>query len=97
VAVVAATIPSLLLMSRTRGYPFLRMSGAVFAVLASGGWIVERLLGLRSSVDVVVSNATHHAAWISGTLFLISLVCWRMKTVSLAGTVSAAPCTKAPC
>jgi HupE / UreJ protein len=97
VAVVAATIPSLLLMSRTRGYPFLRMSGAVFAVLASGGWIVERLLGLRSSVDVVVSNATHHAAWISGTLFLISLVCWRVKTVSLAGPVYAAPCTKAPC
>jgi hypothetical protein len=25
-----------------------------------------------------------HAAWISGTLFLISFVCWRMKTVSFA-------------
>jgi hypothetical protein len=71
--VVAATKPSLVLMSRTRAYPFLRIGGALFAGLASVGWIAERLLGIHNSVDVVVNLAAQSAA---GALFLISLGCW---------------------
>jgi hypothetical protein len=76
--VVAVTMPSLLLMSRTRAYPSLRIGGALFAGLASVGWIAERLLGMHSSVDVVVGAVARHAVWIAGALFLISLACWRM-------------------
>jgi hypothetical protein len=79
--VVAATMPSLLLMSRTRAYPFLRIGGALFAVFASMGWIAERLLGVRSPVDVVVGAAAHHAVWIAVGLFLISLSCWRLHNI----------------
>jgi hypothetical protein len=38
-AVVAATMPSLILMSRTRACPFLRVGGALFALVASVGWM----------------------------------------------------------
>jgi hypothetical protein len=44
--VVAAILPSLILMSRTSAYPIFRISGAVFAGVASVGWIVERLFDL---------------------------------------------------
>ena len=78
-AVVAATLPSLLLLSRTRAYPWFRVGGACFAGLAAVGWIVERVLGLTSSVDVVVNGLAHYAAWIAGALFLVSLGCWLLR------------------
>ena len=42
--VVAATIPWLILLARTRWYPPLRVAGAAFAAIASLGWIGERAL-----------------------------------------------------
>ena len=77
--VVAATMPSLVLMSRTRAYPFLRIAGALFACSASAGWIAERLLGVHNPVDVVVNLAASHAVWIAGALFLTSFGCWRLR------------------
>ncbi len=74
-AVVAATLPSLLLMSRTRAYPWLRVCGALFAGLASVGWIVERVHGAQSSVDMVVNELARHSVWIAGGLFLLSVAC----------------------
>jgi hypothetical protein len=83
-AVVAATLPSLILMSRTRAYPWLRVCGALFAGVASVGWIVERVLGAQSSVDVVVNKLAHHSVWIAGGLFLLSLVCWVFENAGYA-------------
>ncbi len=79
--VVAVTMPSLVLMSRTRAYPFLRIGGALFAGVASVGWIVERLLGVQSSVDVAVNGVAHHAVWIAGALFVVSVGCWWLRDV----------------
>lgn len=79
--VVAVTMPSLLLMSRTRAYPVLRIGGALFAGVASLGWIAERLVGMHSSVDVVAGAIAHHAVWIAGSLFVISLSCWRLRNI----------------
>jgi pimeloyl-ACP methyl ester carboxylesterase len=73
--VVAAILPSLILMSRTRAYPFLRIGGAVFAGAASAGWIVERILNIETHVDTVVNEFAQHALWIALTLFLASVVC----------------------
>ena len=78
---VAVTMPSLLLMSRTRAYPSLRIAGALFVGFASAGWIAERLLGLHSSVDAVVRALAHHAVWIAGAFFLISLGFWRLHNI----------------
>lgn len=76
--VVAATMPSLMLMSRTHAYPFLRIGGALFAGFASIGWIGERLFGIHTSVDVVMTAVASQAVWIAGALFLISLGCWQL-------------------
>jgi hypothetical protein len=75
--VVAAIMPSLVLMSRTRAYPFLRIGGALFAGFASLCWIIERLLGVHTSVDSVVNSVAHRGVWIAVGLFLISVVSWR--------------------
>ena len=89
--VVTAIIPSLVLMSRTRAYPSVRIGGALFAGFASVGWIAERLLDVHSSVDVIVNGVAHHAVWIAGVLFLTSLVCWRVgKVLEQRGTKPAA-------
>ncbi len=79
--VVAATMPSLLLLSQTSGYSFLRIGGALFAGSASVGWIAERLFSLHNPVDVVVDSIAHHALWIAGALFLISVICWSLRNV----------------
>jgi hypothetical protein len=73
--VVAATMPSLILLARTRAYPVFRISGALFAGLASLGWIAQRLLLLPNLIDTVVDNVAHHALWIAVGLFLLSLTC----------------------
>ena len=83
-AVVALTLPSLILMSRTRAYPWLRVGGALFAGVASVGWIVERMIGAQSSVDNVVNELVHHSVWIGGGLFLLSVVCWASQNAKSA-------------
>jgi hypothetical protein len=74
--VVAVTLPSLILMSRTRAYPLLRIGGALFAGVASMGWIAERTFGVHNPMDGVVNSVAHHAAWIAGGLFVVSAGCW---------------------
>ncbi len=73
--VVAVILPSLMLMSRTRAYPVLRIGGAVFAGGASLGWIVERIFDIQTPVDSIVDSLARHALWIAATLFLVSLAC----------------------
>jgi hypothetical protein len=75
-AVVVATLPSLLLLSRTRAYSPVRVSGALFAVIASIGWIVERSFNTRNAVGPLVEAAARHAPWIAASLLLLSLLSW---------------------
>jgi HupE / UreJ protein len=78
-AVVVAILPSLLLMSRTGAYPFLRIFGAIGAAAASMGWIAERIWGVQSPVDVVVNGLMHHAVWIAAGLLLMSVASWALQ------------------
>jgi hypothetical protein len=80
-AVVVAILPSLLLMSRTRAYPFWRTFGAFSAGAASVGWIVERIGSVQSPMDGVVNGLMHHAVWIAAGLFLVSAACWAWENV----------------
>jgi hypothetical protein len=88
-AVVAAILPSLLLMSRTRAYPFLRSFGAFCAGVASMGWIAERIWGVQSGVDVVVNGLMQHAVWIAVGLLLMSVAAWASRNLMDAGATSA--------
>ncbi|MFL6414844.1 MAG: HupE/UreJ family protein [Bryobacteraceae bacterium] len=74
--VVAATMPSLILLSRTRCYPMFRIAGGSFATFASVAWIAERLFDRHTSVDFVIDSLAHHAGWISLLLFLTGLILW---------------------
>jgi hypothetical protein len=75
-AVVAAILPSLLLLSRTRSYSALRIGGGLFAAFASMGWIAERALNVPTAIGPVVETAARYGGQIAGALFVISLSCW---------------------
>ena len=81
--VVAAAMPSLVLLSRTRAYGTVRAGGAIFAGVASAGWIMERLLGVHNSVESIVNTVAHHAVWIAAGLFLFSLICTKLAGYGL--------------
>ncbi len=72
--VVALTLPSLLLLSRTSSYSLLRIASALFAGVASLGWIAQRLLGVPNSVDLVVNAVANRALWLAAALLLLSLL-----------------------
>ncbi len=74
--VVCAAMPSLVLLSRTPAYSFVRIGGALFAMAASAGWIAERLLQVHNPLDPMVDSAARHAVWIASILFLLSVICW---------------------
>jgi len=73
--VVAAILPSLLLLSRTRAHPTIRLGAAVFAGAASIGWTAERLFDAKTPVDAIVNAFARYALWAAAVLFLISLAC----------------------
>ena len=73
--VVAAVLPSLLLLSRTTLYPAFRICGAVSAAAAAVAWIAERVLNLQTPVDTVATAVTRQAVPLAAALFLVSLGC----------------------
>jgi hypothetical protein len=79
--VVAAAMPSLVLLSRTRAYTPSRIGGALFAGLASLGWIAERLLGMYNPMGTLVDGVAHHAVWIASVLSAVSVICWSFRGV----------------
>jgi hypothetical protein len=79
--VICAAMPSFVLLSRTRAYSLFRISGALFAIFASAGWMAERLLNVHNPVDPVVESIAHRALWIAPVLLLISVLCWALRNV----------------
>jgi hypothetical protein len=73
-AVVAAVIPSLLLLARTKWYPPLRIGGAVFGAVASLGWVLERTFGWNLHVDSAVNVLARHGLWIAVALATLALL-----------------------
>jgi HupE / UreJ protein len=81
--VVAATMPSLVLLSRTSTYTVFRTGGAIFAAVASAGWILERLLQFHNAANILVESVAHHAVWIAVGLVPGSLICaWFSNVLS---------------
>jgi hypothetical protein len=71
--VVAAVLPSLLLMSRTRAYQLFRIGGAMCAGIASFAWVAERLFNLETHVDIVVNALARYAPTIAVVVFITAL------------------------
>jgi HupE / UreJ protein len=98
--VVAAVLPSLLMLSRTSAYGVFRLAGAALAGTASMAWTVERVMKLDSRVDPIVDTLARHAPWIGAVLFAASLYCYsvskrRLRTrTTLATSHVAGPLTR---
>ena len=76
--VVAATLPSLVLLSRTELYPSIRMAGAAFAGTVSVGWILQRLWEIPNPADAVVMAMAQHALWIAAGLTVLGMIAPRL-------------------
>ena len=79
--VLATTMPSLLLLSRTRLYPIVRIVGALFAATAAVGWIAERWFRLSNPLDPVVESLAQRAVLMAIGLFLLSAIVWSLRRV----------------
>jgi hypothetical protein len=73
--VIAVALPLLMLMSRMRAYPVVRIGGAAFAAAASLGWMVERLFDIETPVDAIVNAFARHTFWIVIIGLLAALAC----------------------
>jgi hypothetical protein len=74
--VVAAAMPSLLLLSRTRLYVAIRIPAALFGAVAAAGWIAERLVSAPNPMDAVVTALAQRAVFVAIGLTLPGAVAW---------------------
>jgi hypothetical protein len=74
-AVVAAVLPSLLLLSQTGVYPVLRIGAALFAGAASLGWMAQRGLSVHTPVDALMEACARQAPWLAVALGVLGLAC----------------------
>lgn len=72
--VVAAVMPPLVMLARTRWYPAVRTGGAAFAGIAATAWILERSLGVDNPVGRLIDSGLSHAAWLFAALILGALL-----------------------
>jgi hypothetical protein len=72
--VVAAILPSLVILSRMPIYRVFRFAGAGFAGVAALGWIAERLFNVHTDVDAMVDGVARHGVWLAAALFSASLI-----------------------
>jgi hypothetical protein len=75
-AVVAATLPSLLLLSRTSFYPVFRICGALVAIAASLAWVFERLSDKQNVIGSAVERTAHYSALLAVGLLMSSIFIW---------------------
>lgn len=75
-AVVAITLPALLLLSRTKFYAAFRITGAAFACIASCGWILERLLQVPNMIGDGMVYLAHRGMLLLAALWVVSTLAW---------------------
>lgn len=73
-AIVAVTVPWLVLLSRTPVYTPVRVAGACFGAAAAIGWMAERALNWPNPVGLMVDAVTHRAVWVAAMLACLSLL-----------------------
>lgn len=80
--VVAATMPALVLLARTRFYPAFRTAGAALAGVAAIAWIVERSLDTENPVGRAIDAALGQAPWLWGALTVGAILAFYLKRSS---------------
>ncbi|WP_046216315.1 HupE/UreJ family protein [Paenibacillus wulumuqiensis] len=72
--VIALIMPWLLLLSVTKAYRSVRMVGALFAIAASIGWILDRAFAISTPVDTIVNALAQNVIWVVVILALFSII-----------------------
>jgi hypothetical protein len=75
-AVVAMTLPALLVLSRTERYAVFRITGAALACVASCAWIAERVLERPNSIGYGIEKLAHHGVLLCAALWVCSGLAW---------------------
>jgi hypothetical protein len=73
IAVVAAVVPSLLLLAKTPWLSLVRIPVAVLAGIAAIGWMFERTLGWSSPLSAIVDGLPKYAHALSAGLFFMAI------------------------
>lgn len=84
--VVAAILPSLLLLSRTPVYTVFRVTGAALAGVAAASWAIQRSFSVMNPIDRWVEQGARHGITIAVALFMLSIASWlttRMRSAQL--------------
>jgi hypothetical protein len=91
-AVVAVTIPWLILLARTPWYAPVRLGGAMLGGLAALGWLAERAFSIHNPIEPLVSAFAQHPLILVGALAATSLLAtlWQAMRKSPAVTSSTA-------
>ena len=87
-AIVAVTVPWLVLLSPTPVYTPVRVAGACFGAAAAIGWMAERALNWPNPVGLMVDAVAHRAVWVAAMLACLSLL---VTAWQRAGRISATP------
>jgi len=103
-AVIAAALPPLLLLVRTRAGAPLRLGGAAFAAACAAGWLAERAFGLANPLQALSDCLSPPPLWFAITLGLASAaslvrLVWksRRQRAMPAGTGAEADTSLATC
>lgn len=75
-ATAAVVFPPLLLLSTTRRYDAVRVTGATFALALAGCWILERLELVANPLAPLEEAAVGHPWWVAALLAVLSLATW---------------------
>ena len=87
--VVAVTLPALILLSRTQCYVAARVSGGLFAVVASVAWIAERTLDQPNIIGQGIARIAQHGVVLACTLWGVCLVPWLLQSQRQTASVNA--------
>jgi hypothetical protein len=64
----------LIILSRTRVYDWIRITGAIFAGIAALAWIIERVTLSPNPISVIVTRASGQAQWVILLLAVIAVL-----------------------
>ncbi len=78
VFIILATIPWLILLSRTPAYSFFRIVGATVTAVAAVAWLFERAAGWNNPIGSYVELVAAHPVSLITSLAAFSVIAWRI-------------------
>jgi hypothetical protein len=73
ILVILMTMPSLVLLARTRLCEPLRIAGAALTGIAAAAWFVERAFGWQNPINPLVETVASHALWLLAGLVVLAI------------------------